>query len=160
MQHKSRLLSLPFLSLYFAAVGAFALSLGRQRWGSAGWFPLAIGLVAAMAIAPLRHLLRELLLARPGRDWGRAAFFLFCACLPAIGVPFFWAEDKLLSGGLVAVSAFFLWGALGTALQWPGFRPPPGPNECLKCRYDLTGNESGVCPECGTPITQPDAQRR
>ena len=23
---------------------------------------------------------------------------------------------------------------------------------CLKCGYDLTGNESGVCPECGTKI--------
>ena len=27
---------------------------------------------------------------------------------------------------------------------------------CLKCGYDLTGNESGVCPECGSPIT-PDS---
>ena len=25
---------------------------------------------------------------------------------------------------------------------------------CQQCRYDLTGNASGVCPECGTPITQ------
>ena len=22
---------------------------------------------------------------------------------------------------------------------------------CVRCSYDLTGNESGVCPECGTP---------
>ncbi len=22
---------------------------------------------------------------------------------------------------------------------------------CMKCGYDLTGNESGVCPECGSP---------
>ncbi len=27
---------------------------------------------------------------------------------------------------------------------------------CLKCSYNLTGNESGVCPECGTKIAQPD----
>lgn len=27
---------------------------------------------------------------------------------------------------------------------------PPG--HCPHCRYDLTGNESGKCPECGTPI--------
>ncbi len=26
-----------------------------------------------------------------------------------------------------------------------------GPS-CLNCDYDLTGNVSGVCPECGTPI--------
>lgn len=30
------------------------------------------------------------------------------------------------------------------------FRRRPG--HCLKCDYDLTGNESGVCPECGTAI--------
>jgi len=24
---------------------------------------------------------------------------------------------------------------------------------CNKCRYDLTGNTSGVCPECGTAVT-------
>ena len=26
------------------------------------------------------------------------------------------------------------------------------PEACGNCDYDLTGNESGVCPECGTPI--------
>ncbi len=25
-----------------------------------------------------------------------------------------------------------------------------GPNQCKRCSYDLTGNVSGVCPECGT----------
>jgi hypothetical protein len=26
---------------------------------------------------------------------------------------------------------------------------------CVKCGYDLTGNVSGVCPECGTEVKQP-----
>lgn len=26
---------------------------------------------------------------------------------------------------------------------------------CFKCTYDLTGNTSGACPECGTPIAVP-----
>lgn len=26
----------------------------------------------------------------------------------------------------------------------------PKPGHCRKCQYDLTGNESGVCPECGS----------
>ena len=25
-------------------------------------------------------------------------------------------------------------------------------NQCTHCEYDLSGNVSGVCPECGTPI--------
>jgi hypothetical protein len=29
-------------------------------------------------------------------------------------------------------------------------RIPPG--HCQRCRYDLTGNTSGMCPECGKPI--------
>ena len=29
-------------------------------------------------------------------------------------------------------------------------RPPKG--HCQRCGYDLTGNVSGVCPECGEPI--------
>jgi hypothetical protein len=28
-------------------------------------------------------------------------------------------------------------------------------NTCLNCWYDLTGNESGICPECGTPRHPP-----
>ena len=28
-----------------------------------------------------------------------------------------------------------------------------GPNACSSCGYDLTGNESGVCSECGAAIT-------
>jgi uncharacterized RDD family membrane protein YckC len=33
-------------------------------------------------------------------------------------------------------------------------KPPFDPRGvyCLHCEYDLTGNLSGVCPECGTPI--------
>lgn len=26
------------------------------------------------------------------------------------------------------------------------------PGHCVQCDYDLTGNESGVCPECGTAV--------
>ncbi|MCO6438475.1 MAG: hypothetical protein J5J06_15400 [Phycisphaerae bacterium] len=39
---------------------------------------------------------------------------------------------------------------LPVALEIRRRRIPPG--HCRKCRYDLTGNTSGVCPECGTPI--------
>lgn len=27
------------------------------------------------------------------------------------------------------------------------------PNECRKCNYNLTGNVTGICPECGTTIS-------
>jgi carbon starvation protein len=32
------------------------------------------------------------------------------------------------------------------------FLPTPGPRDCVECGYDLTGNVSGKCPECGWEI--------
>jgi hypothetical protein len=31
---------------------------------------------------------------------------------------------------------------------------------CLVCGYNLTGNTSGVCPECGTPVPKEAAEKR
>jgi hypothetical protein len=28
---------------------------------------------------------------------------------------------------------------------------------CTRCAYDLTGNATGICSECGTPVVQPIA---
>ncbi len=42
----------------------------------------------------------------------------------------------------------FLAVALPTLLAWRFWRKPPKPGHC-RCGYDLTGNTSGVCPECG-----------
>ncbi|MHC4695857.1 MAG: hypothetical protein ACYTFA_03830 [Planctomycetota bacterium] len=46
--------------------------------------------------------------------------------------------------GMVAVG-------LGLIIARP--RAPVG-DRCAQCSYDLTGNVSGVCPECGTPVAQ------
>jgi hypothetical protein len=49
----------------------------------------------------------------------------------------------------------FLWTALPTMLVWlvrPRLRFPPG--HCQRCGYDLTGNVSGRCPECGIHTTK------
>jgi hypothetical protein len=45
------------------------------------------------------------------------------------------------------------------ALVWPvvlltARRPRPAAG-CYRCHYDLRGNTSGVCPECGTPVAPP-----
>ena len=33
-----------------------------------------------------------------------------------------------------------------------GFILDANPHLCRACGYDLTGNASGICPECGTPL--------
>lgn len=38
-------------------------------------------------------------------------------------------------------------------------RHPDSKGRCPSCNYDLTGNTSGVCPECGTPVPQSSATR-
>lgn len=43
-----------------------------------------------------------------------------------------------------------LFAALPTAYAWWRCRRFP-PGHCQKCGYDLTGNTTGVCPECGQP---------
>ncbi len=41
--------------------------------------------------------------------------------------------------------------AIPTLLVWRFWRTPVKPGHC-KCGYDLMGNTSGVCPECGEPV--------
>jgi len=51
-------------------------------------------------------------------------------------------------------------GILGYVLQRMRLPPQYAPPQCLKCGYDLTGNVSGRCPECGTPIASPPTNTR
>ncbi len=49
--------------------------------------------------------------------------------------------------GVVVVSAS------GLRPWWRARRIPTG--YCRNCRYDLTGNTTGICPECGRAVTLP-----
>jgi hypothetical protein len=53
----------------------------------------------------------------------------------------------------VAVPLWLLWVAFAipTAFLWYRDRRPPR-GHCRSCGYNLTGNESGTCPECGEAI--------
>jgi len=50
-----------------------------------------------------------------------------------------------------------VWTGLALLVHWAvsrllSARQAPPLNCCAACAYDLTGNVSGVCPECGTPL--------
>lgn len=52
-----------------------------------------------------------------------------------------------------ATLGLFIW------LRWLEARRPAAGRYCPACDYDLTGNLSGVCPECGRPVSRPDVAR-
>ena len=56
--------------------------------------------------------------------------------------------------GFLAGFAIFT-AAIGSSVRFV-LGPKPKPIcVCPRCSYDLTGNVSGICPECGTPIARP-----
>jgi hypothetical protein len=66
------------------------------------------------------------------------------------------AQIVIAGGGPGACAGFILLPAycagaalLGAALRRLIRRKPFEPGQCEGCGYDLTGNVSGVCPECG-----------
>lgn len=69
------------------------------------------------------------LLWRPRLDWGHNALH----CQLPLWIPF-----------LAVIVCTALW-------WWRDRRRIPA-GHCLKCGYDLTGNVSGVCPECGEKV--------
>lgn len=57
---------------------------------------------------------------------------------------------------------FSLWWPLAilvvpTIIVWRRRSPRLKPNRCPRCEYDLTGNLSSRCPECGTHVPSPVA---
>ena len=59
--------------------------------------------------------------------------------------------------GNTSVYYYAIWPALvalliPSAVLWLLVPRPIPPGHCQKCGYDLTGNVSGRCPECGTAI--------
>jgi hypothetical protein len=115
----------PYVWLIAFALMLIAATLApRNRRAAAAW-PLANALLAIGIAAVLARLL-----ARPGPASAASA------PLPPAELTIF--------AGMVVASALVLW----LLARWS--RVPPDFTRCSACDYDLTGNESGVCPECGT----------
>ncbi len=73
-----------------------------------------------------------------------------------VHVRFLFARPGAVAGGLFI--PFWLplaLTAIPTALLFWRDRPRIPPGHCQKCGYNLTGNVSGICSECGTPC-EPD----
>ena len=65
-------------------------------------------------------------------------------------------------GGLRNLASVEFWApvafvVIALLLLWLPDRRRPSLGHCLNCGYNLTGNESGVCPECATPVPKREA---
>ena len=64
-----------------------------------------------------------------------------------------------MGSALLGAALFF--GGQGLARFWAKLRYAGVRREiglCVRCGYDLTGNVSGVCPECGTQVETPESE--
>lgn len=103
----------------------------------------------------------------PGRSWGVGRGQLVRGPAPHLGVPHAPSmppgvgfPDPTVEWGAISVQAP-LWLLFVISLSYPILAFVRGPVRrwlrkhrglCVKCGYDLTGNVSAVCPECGTGI--------
>jgi len=119
------------------------------------WCPLLVLLPGAMlggTVAAGRVLRRvadgswisiKCLLATP-------ALYLFIA-LAAGGVVETGPDGGMWMLGLLVLTVTY---PITCLAFWIGRRKPDSntPPKCGKCGYNLTANENGICPECGTPV--------
>jgi hypothetical protein len=86
------------------------------------------------------------------RRWHRLKWVALAACL-IVFVTWFvtWLVPPPVPATLTPAETAAL-----RALGYLATPPTTGvKGQCLACGYNLTGNVSGVCPECGTRITSP-----
>jgi hypothetical protein len=61
-------------------------------------------------------------------------------------------SKRILALPMWSLVVIFALAPLLSFLSWVQRRRRKEAGQCLTCGYDLTGNVSGVCPECGTTI--------
>lgn len=130
--------------VYTAGVGFW---FGEHSWYFSGQIWLADG-----ALGVGRHE------GDPGadEDWPRWQFYVPNGSL-GLALPSFESFDHPCIGGswLLHVPLWLLMAPCGLLTLWLWPRPgrDAGGPRCTACGYNLTGNVSGVCPECGVRVT-------
>jgi hypothetical protein len=112
-------------------------------YGPGAWVAVLVGalLVKSCRLAGANLLLAITILAA----WARALD-------PKASFPNAFLSDSGLLLGLMLLLSI-------VALVWSSIRRPAPAGVCPCCQYNLTGNTSGICPECGTPIALGKVER-
>lgn len=75
-------------------------------------------------------------------SWSQLGYYYLGFCLPSMDD---WGNPRI--PGWLPIATV----GLPTAVLWWRDRRPKG-GFCMTCKYDLTENVSGTCPECGTAV--------
>jgi hypothetical protein len=126
---------LVWMLIWLLSLGIFSLNKSnrpaRHLWSVVCATPCFVGVLTSALVfgRDFARLGREF----SAHDWIRWLHVLWCACPAGCGF----------------VAWVTLW-RCGRLMLQANTRFPS--NCCERCEYDLTGNVSGICPECGTAI--------
>jgi hypothetical protein len=133
-------------------LGSADVQVGAERFGKSMMVLCAMAWAAIAVMIPLagpyRRRLAQLMIA--------AALLALVGWLADPLRPALWSIPTFDWIPASAATGLFI-GLL--ALLVPARKPQSRLNRCLTCGYDLTGNVSGICPECGEP-TPTEVRRR
>jgi hypothetical protein len=133
------------LALLLVIVFAWSASSTQWWWHLARFFRVRLGGDRLRLAYPMPDLGRDL------EGWHGGWNLLFG---PLRKLAFVYRHNQPSGGWQVALplwGLFLLVALLTILLRWlPRRRFPPG--HCRKCGYNLTGNVSGICPECGEKV--------
>ena len=142
------------LSLLFLAIWIWSLPYNTiLRFGSSTTFQVSTGVFyfaydSQLISAPARWSVR------PNNLAGFDNWFAFGFRVPG----YRWPAGSFFEM-LVPLWCFFLACAIPTAWLWHRDRRRVRPGCCRRCGYNLTGNTSGDCSECGAPTPPTHAPR-
>lgn len=135
---------MPELSAYSTSAG---LKSGLFRPGMPGWAASALFEVFAWLPAALLQIVAGAALGLTRR--GRLTLPVLVGVCALFGsLPYAVSSGFLISIALLPAVPVSAWVTAGAARRLK----PPQSRTCGQCGYDLTGNVSGRCPECGAAL--------
>ena len=87
-------------------------------------------------------------------NWGDCMGWLAERIPFGVGLPRAHSKGRGAFEVVIPLWVPFLIAAVPTCMLWYRDRRRAPLGECKRCGYNLLGNVSGICPECGTPVQQ------